>query len=64
MMLLPNQPITVSGDLPSAQLIQIIQEQARRIARLEAHIRGLPEPLGGATVDTEARATINALRAL
>lgn len=64
MILHPNQPVTVKGDLPSPVLIQIIQMLEGRVAALEAHIRGIPEPVGGVTVDTEARAAINALRAL
>lgn len=64
MILHPNQPVTVKGDAPSAVLIQIIQTLAARVDALEAHIRATPSPTGGTTVDTQARAAIDALRAL
>lgn len=63
MILLPNQPVTAAGDLPSSVLIQIIQQLSARIDALEA-IRAVPEPVGGSVVDAEARAAINAMRAL
>lgn len=64
MILTPVQPVTAKGELPSMQLVQIIQRLEARIATLEAHIRAIPAPTGGATQDAEARASINALRAL
>lgn len=63
MILLPNQPATAKGDLPSMVLVQIIQELSARLDRLEA-IRAIDEPTGGTVVDVEARAAINAMRAL
>ena len=36
-----NTPITVSGDMPSAALVQIIQQMARKMADLEARVRAL-----------------------
>lgn len=39
--LLPNQPVTVKGELPSQELIEIIQRQNRVIADLIARVEAL-----------------------
>ena len=39
--LLPNQPVTVGGDLPSQELVEIIQRLTRKIRQLEAQIEAL-----------------------
>jgi hypothetical protein len=50
----PNGLLTVEG-------LQLLAGLERQIAALEARLTG-PEVTGGATVDAEARAAINAIR--
>ena len=70
-LLLPTQPITAKGDLPSRELVEIIQRlvavtaaQTTTIAALEAKmaaIAGITPPAGGATIDAQARTAIGAI---
>lgn len=62
-----GQPVTQGGDLPSMELVEIIQRLTGAVTVLQARLDALgdvPEPTGGATVDAEARAAINAIRGL
>lgn len=36
-----STPITIKGDMPSAQLVLIIQQMARKIVELEAIVKAL-----------------------
>lgn len=63
-MIHPNQPVTQNGDRPSLELVQVIQELSRQLTAIQDAIRAIPEPTGGSVIDVEARAAINALRAL
>lgn len=60
-----QQPATIDGRLPSLELVEVIQRLALQVNTLTVAldaIRGVGEPVGGATVDAEARAAINAIR--
>lgn len=39
--LLPNQPVTTKGDLPSQDLIEIIQRLTRKCRELEGRLEAL-----------------------
>lgn len=60
--LLPDQAITLGGERPSPELVEIIQRLVLTVNRLEARLNNTPEPSGGAVVDAQARAAINAIR--
>ena len=70
--LLPGQSVTVRGDTGSQELLEVIQRlvgavsgQATQIAALTARLNAVAAvaaPTGGATVDTQARTAINAIR--
>ena len=62
--LLPQQPATAKGDLPSRELVEVIDRLVRVVARHEAKfaaIAAIVDPTGGATVDAQARAAISAI---
>lgn len=64
-LLLPKQPVTESGDLPSRELVEIVQRLVIAVQALQARLDALGDvdaPTGGATVDAEARAAIDAIR--
>lgn len=42
--LLPGQPVTVNGDLPSQVLLEIIDRMAREIQRLRERVAALEAP--------------------
>jgi hypothetical protein len=63
--LLPEQPVTVSGERPSAELVEIVQRLAVAVGELQGRLDALnavASPIGGGTVDAEARAAIDAIR--
>ena len=70
--LLKQQPVTAAGDMGSVQLLEVIQiltsivnTQDDAIAALEAKfaaIAAITAPTGGATVDSQSRTAINAIR--
>lgn len=60
--LLPDQPVTTGGERPSAELVEIIQRLSIAVTELQDRLNGVAEPVGGATVDAEARTAINAIR--
>lgn len=63
--LFPNQPVTTRGDLPSLDLIEVIQRLSSEVQSLRAQmdaIAAVSAPAGGGTVDSEARTAINAIR--
>lgn len=40
----PSQPVTQKGDLPSTDLLVVIQQMARHIADIEARVQVLEGP--------------------
>lgn len=63
--LLPQQPITGKGDLPSREMVEIIQRLVNEVRSLQERldaIAAVAAPVGGATIDTQARTAINAIR--
>ena len=63
--LLPNQAISQAGDLPSRELVEIIQRLVDEVTTLQtqmAAIGAVASPAGGATVDAQARTAIDAIR--
>jgi len=64
-LLLPEQAVTFKGDRPSQDMVEIIQRLVIAVTELQARLDALntvPSPVGGGTVDTEARAAIDAIR--
>lgn len=62
-----GQAVTARGDLPSMELVEVIQRLTVAVTALQARLDALnavAEPVGGGTVDAEARAAINAIRAV
>ena len=62
--LLPQQPVTAGGDLPSREMVEVIDRLVRVVTQHEAKfaaIAAIVAPTGGATVDAEARAAIIAI---
>jgi hypothetical protein len=69
--LLPVQPVTAQGALPSRDLVEIVQRlvsdlraQDTAIAALEAKlaaIAAVTAPTGGATIDSQSRTAIAAI---
>lgn len=43
-MILPNQPVTAKGDLPSGDLIRALQLMQRQIEELRARVAALEAP--------------------
>lgn len=65
-LLLPGQAITVRGDRPSPEMVEIVQRLVRAVEALEARVAAVAavaSPAGGATVDAQARTAIDAIRA-
>lgn len=63
--LFPNQPVTRKGDAPSQELIEVIHRLAGEVQSLRDQMDGIAavtSPSGGATVDSEARTAIDAIR--
>lgn len=63
--LFPNQPVTQRGDAPSRELVEIIQRLVTEVETLQAKmdaIGAVTAPTGGATIDSQARTAINAIR--
>lgn len=63
--LLPNQAISQAGDLPSRELVEIIQRLVDEVTTLQGQmeaIAAVASPAGGATIDTQARTAIDAIR--
>ena len=62
-----QQPVTAKGDLPSRELVEVIQLLVGDLRRLTARVNAIgavAAPTGGATVDAQARTAINAIRAI
>lgn len=60
-----TQPATVKGDLPSQELVEVIQRLTGAVTVLQDRLDALGDvaaPVGGATIDAEARTAINAIR--
>ena len=63
-LLLPDQPVTQGGDMPSLELVEIVQRLVLAVSALQDRLTALnaiADPAGGGTVDTEARAAIAAI---
>ena len=64
--LLPDQPVTAKGELPSRDLVEIIQRLVLAVGAVDAKlaaIAAVASPAGGGTVDAQARTAIDAIRA-
>jgi hypothetical protein len=62
--LLPQQPVTAAGDLPSREFHEAFDAMVRIVSAHEAKFRAIAailDPAGGATVDAQARAAIAAI---
>ena len=62
-----DQPATIKGDLPSRELVEVLQRLVGEVKAMQARfdaMNAVAAPVGGATVDAEARAAINAIRAV
>ena len=62
--LLPQQPVTAKGDLPSRELHEVIDRLVRIVTAHEAKLQAIAailDPAGGATVDAQARTAIAAI---
>lgn len=62
--LLPQQPVTVDGRLPSRDLLEVIQGLTSQVTALQAKlsaIAAVTAPSGGATVDAQSRTAIAAI---
>jgi hypothetical protein len=63
--LLPQQTVTASGLAPSRDLVEIIQRLVLAVNALEARLdaaAAVANATGGATVDTQARAQLAAIK--
>lgn len=64
--LLPQQTVTMKGDAPSRDLVEIIQRLVETVNGLETKIAAaaaVANAAGGGTVDTQARAQLAAIKA-
>lgn len=62
--LFPNQPVTLKGDAPSRELIEVIQRLTDEVTSLRAKmdaIGAVTAPTGGATIDSQARTAVSAV---
>jgi len=62
--LLPHQSITIKGDRPSVELLQILQQMVNEWHILQAQMEAIAAvtiTAGGATIDIKARDAIQAV---